>query len=159
MRVAARPLPGSSASLMPHCYLLTISAGSSLDQQSNTISLFQLIEQVNVPANAPPPAGGQLPLEIHAYFRISPLDIGKTWEMRFVLVAPTGLETYSDIISHRVVTPRFRTKTWGVPFPPVLGHYELRVDVRSGSDAAWERDALSWPIAFLTAEQAPAVTH
>src|SRR5690606_21277243 len=133
---------------MPQCYLLGISAGSSLDQQSNNVSLFNLVEQVNVPPGAPPPPNNLLPLELHAYFRLSPEEIGKTIEMRFALVATSGLETLSEIVRHSCVTPRYRTRTLGLPFPPVVGHYELRVDFRSAPQAPWTRDPLAWPISF-----------
>lgn len=144
---------------MPQCYLLGISAGSSLDQQSNNVSLFNLVEQVNVPPGAPPPPNNLLPLELHAYFRLSPEEIGKTIEMRFALVATSGLETLSEIVRHSCVTPRYRTRTLGLPFPPVVGHYELRVDFRSAPQAPWTRDPLAWPISFVELENKPRVTH
>ena len=89
---------------MPQCYLLGISAGSSLDQQSNNVSLFNLVEQVNVPPGAPPPPNNLLPLELHAYFRLAPDELGSTLEMRFALVADTGLETLSEVVRHTCAT-------------------------------------------------------
>jgi len=144
---------------MPQCYLLATTVGSSLDQQSNNISLFNLVEQINVPPGAPPPPGGKIPLEIHAYFRLLPGEMGQVLELRFVLEAKTGLETTGDVISHRVTSPRFRTRTLGLMVPPVLGHYELRVDYRVAGQGEWQRDALSWPIAFLEVETKPQLTH
>jgi hypothetical protein len=144
---------------MPQCYLLGISAGSSLDQQSNNVSLFNLVEQVNVPPGAPPPPNNLLPLELHAYFRLSPEELGKTLEMRFALLAPSGLETLSEVVRHTCATPRYRTRTLGLPFPPVVGHYELRVDFRLSPQAPWQRDALAWPISFVEIESKPRVTH
>lgn len=144
---------------MPQCYMLGIAAGSSLDQQSNNVSLFNLVEQVNVPQGAPPPPNNLLPLEVHAYFRLYPEELGKTIEMRFALVAQSGLETLSEVVHHSCVTPRFRTRTLGLPFPPVGGHYELRVDFRISGNSQWTRDPLSWPISFLEAEPKPRVTH
>lgn len=144
---------------MPQCYLLGISAGSSLDQQSNNVSLFNLVEQVNIPPGANPPPNNLLPLEIHAYFRLAAEELGQTLEMRFALVAPSGLETLSEVVRHSCATPRFRTRTLGVPFPPVLGHYELRVDFRVVGNPHWARDPLSWPISFIEVERKPRVTH
>ena len=57
---------------MPRCYLLTLCSGSALDQQSNNVTLFNLVEQLNVPPGVPPPPGGVIPLEIHAYFTVAP---------------------------------------------------------------------------------------
>ena len=144
---------------MPRCYLLSLCAGSSLDQQSNNVSLFQLVEQVNVPAPGATPPGGQLPLEIHAYFHVAAAELGQSIEMRFALLSVSGLETYSDTVTHRVATPRYRTRTLGLPFPPLLGHYDLRVDFRIGDERTWTRDPLSWPIAFLEVSAKPHVTH
>ncbi len=144
---------------MPQCYLLGISAGSSLDQQSNNVSLFNLVEQVNVPPGAPPPPNNLLPLELHAYFRLAPEELGTPLEMRFALVADTGLETLSEVVRHTCATPRYRTRTLGLPFPPVLGQYELRVDFRVAGSEHWTRDILAWPISFVEVESRPRVTH
>ena len=163
---------------MPRCYFLALSAGSSLYQQSNNVSLFQLVEQVNVAEGTALPVGRQLPIEIHAYFYVHPQEIGQTVEMRFSLVASTGLETFSETMSHRVATPRYRTRTMGLPYPATVGHYDLRVDFRvpsSGSvssswesgtlsapdpaASSWVRDPLAWPITFLEQSRAPTVTH
>jgi hypothetical protein len=144
---------------MPQCYLLALTVGSSLDQQSNNISLFSMVEQINVPPGAPPPPGGKIPLEVHAYFRLLPGELGKNLEFKFVLEAKTGLETSGDVVTHRVTAPRFRTRTLGLPVPPVLGHYELRVDSRISGQSEWYRDPLSWPIAFVEVDTKPQVTH
>lgn len=143
---------------MPKCYLLATSIGSSLDQQSNNITLFSMIEQVNVPPGAVPPPGGKIPLEVHAYFRLGAGEVGQSIEMRFALRAKSGLETFTETVTHRVTTLRFRTRTLGLPVPPVLGHYDLCVDFRVG-EGPWERDELTWPIAFLEAPTKPPVTH
>jgi hypothetical protein len=144
---------------MPQCYLLALTVGSSLDQQSNNISLFSMVEQINVPPGAPPPPGGKIPLEVHAYFRLLPGELGQNLEFRFVLEAKTGLETFGDVVTHRVTAPRFRTRTLGLAVPPVLGHYELRVDFRLSGQSEWHRDPLSWPIAFVEVSSKPQVTH
>lgn len=143
---------------MPRCYLLAVCAGSSLDQQSNNVTLFNLVEQLNVPPGAPPPPGNVIPLEMHAYFVLAPQEIGSQFDVRFAMVASSGLETFSEAFSYRSVTPRFRTRTAGLPFPPVVGQYELRVDVRSGG-GSWTRDAAFWPIAIVEATPRPTVTH
>ncbi len=123
------------------------------------MSLFQLVEQVNVPPHAPAPPQGQLPLEIHAYFHVAAEEIGQSLEMRFSLVSPNGLETFSDGVTHRVATARYRTRTMGLPFPPLLGHYDLRVDFRMAQSSTWMRDPLSWPIAFCEVQTSPQITH
>ncbi len=144
---------------MLRCYLLTLCSGASLDQHSNNVSLFNLVEQINVPPGAPPPPNGTLPLEIHAYFALSGEDLGESFEMRFALRADSGLETYSDVFKHRSVTPRYRTRTLGLPAPPVLGTYELCVDFRREGTGEWRRDPAIWPLFVVEAPPQAAVVH
>lgn len=145
---------------MPRCYLLTLCSGSSVDQHSNNVTLFNLVEQLNVPPNAPPPPGGVIPLEIHAYWELSAGELSTDFEMRFLLIATaTSLETVSNVLSHRSVTPRYRTRTMGLPMPPVLGQYDLRVEWRHTGGGSWSREEVSWPVAFVEQSQQPVVTH
>jgi hypothetical protein len=144
---------------VPSCYLLAIAAGSSLDQQSNNITLFNLVEQVNVPPGVSRSLRQRIPLEIHAYFRLGPEELNHPIEVRSVLVARTGLETYSEPNVITSPTPRFRTRTFGVPFPPVPDQYELRVEWRSSGRDAWRRDPAAWPLTIVEHVPAPKVTH
>jgi hypothetical protein len=144
---------------MPKCYLLTVSGGSSLDRYSNNVTLFNLVEQLNFPKDQPPAPGTVLPLEVHAYFELLPEETTQRFEMRFSLVATTGLETVTDAFSHRASTPRYRTRTMGLPLPPVVGHYELCVDTRPEGSDSWQRDRLRWPLVITELEPRPSVTH
>ena len=144
---------------MPKCYLLAISGGSSLDQHSNNITLFNLVEQLNFPKQSPPPPGSLMPLEVHAYFQLEPRELNQRFELRFVLVSENGLETPTDAFPHRSSTPRYRTRTFGLPAPPVPGAYELRVDSRPVGSEDWMRDARGWPLLVVHNEPRPAVTH
>lgn len=146
---------------MPRCYLLTVCSGSSLDQHSNNVTLFNLVEQINLKPNAEPPPGTLVPVEVHAYFQCAPVELGQNFEVRFALVSmATGLESFSDVFTHRSTTPRYRTRTGGLPLPPVCGGYELRVDWRLPGSSTFTRDSVSWPIYLVEPEvQAPRVTH
>jgi len=87
-------------------------------------------------------------------------QLNREFEMRFALCAETGLETLSETFRHKVTAPRFRVRTLGLPYPPVMGHYSLQVDFRMvGQDTRWERQAASWPIALQEIESRPKVTH
>lgn len=150
---------------MAHCYLLCVSSGSAVDRQSNNVSLFSLVEQINIPAKAVAPPRGFIPVEVHAYFQLAPRQVHRDFEMRFALLAESGLETLSDTFRHRVTAPRFRVRTLGLPYPPVLGQYSLQVDFRmveesgSGAEGAWQRQAAAWPLALCEVETRPRVTH
>ena len=145
---------------MPNCYMLCACVGSSLDQDSNNMTLFSLVEQVNVPPNSPPPPNGVIPLEIHAYWKVGPAEVSQTFLIRFVMVAVhTGLETSSNAFSHRTLTERFRTRTLGLPCPPIPGQYELRVDWRMESAQEWVREATAWPVTLAEAVEQPRVLN
>lgn len=145
---------------MPTCYLLTVCSGSSVDQQSNNASLFNLVEQINVPPGAGAPPGGVVPLEIHAYWQLEPSETGRDFWLRFVMVAMSGLETPSNPHRHRVVSPRFRTRSVGLPYPPVVGAYSLRVDWKLDEEEDWNRAPAIWPVRIHAVEQiTERVTH
>jgi hypothetical protein len=145
---------------LAHCYLLCVSSGSAIDRHSNNVSLFSLVEQINVPAGAAPPPRGVIPVEVHAYFQLGVTQLNREFEMRFALCAETGLETLSEVFRHRVTAPRFRVRTLGLPYPPVVGQYTLQVDLRmAGEDARWQRQAAAWPIALHELDTRPKVTH
>ncbi|MBX3183155.1 MAG: hypothetical protein KIT72_04705 [Polyangiaceae bacterium] len=144
---------------MPRCYFLGVCSGSSLDQGSNNVSLFNLIEQLNLPPGATPPPGGLIPVELHAYWALTPEERGLVFETRFVLVAlDSGLELPTEVSRHTYRTPRFRTRMLGLPHPPVVGEYALRVDVRPGDTDAWRRDPAAWPVYVTELQPRESVT-
>ncbi|MDX2053468.1 MAG: hypothetical protein SFV15_13805 [Polyangiaceae bacterium] len=143
---------------MPRCYFLTLCGGSSLDQQSNNVTLFNLVEQVSL-APGPCPVGALLPLEIHAYFQFAPSELKQTIQLRYSVVAQSGLETTTDVFDHRALTPHYRTRTAGLPLPPVTGSYELRVDWRQAGTEGWTRESITWPLTISEAESRPITTH
>src|SRR5215813_11361569 len=144
---------------MPASYLLLACSGSVVDQHTNNVTLFNLVEQINVPPGAPPPPRGLVPVEVHAYFHVPQPEFGRDFDLRFVMVAQTGLETPTDAFTHRAVTPRYRTRTFGLPFPPVAGKYDLRVDWRMAGDESWHRDAIAWPIAIVEESSQTRAVH
>ncbi len=151
----------SKARSVPRCYLLTICSGSSLDQHSNNVTLFNLVEQINLRPNAEMPPGTLVPVEIHAYFQCEARELGVEFEVRFALVSlETGLESMSDVFVHRSATPRYRTRTGGLPLPPVAGAYELRIDWRRRGTSNFTRDPVTWPVHIAEqAEETQRVTH
>ena len=144
---------------MPRCYMLTLASSSSLDQQSNNVSLFNVVEQLNLPRGVEPPPGALLPVEIHAYFQLEPSEINQRFELRFTLVAASGLETITDAYAHKSSTPRYRTRTMGLPVPPIADSYQLRIETRLLGGEHWSRDPISWPLIVALAESRPAITH
>ena len=144
---------------MPKCYFLTLCGGSSLDQHSNNVTLFNVVEQVNLQPNVEPPPGAFLPLEVHAYFILGPGEVSQSFELRFALVAPSGLELLTDSTQHRSSTPRYRTRSLGLPAPAVPGDYQLCVDIRQPGTEGFTREALHWPLVVARMEPRPSVVH
>ena len=144
---------------MPKCYFIALCAGSSLDQHSNNVSLFNIVEQVNLQANVDPPPGAFLPLEVHAYFILGPGEQSQPFEVRFALVAPSGLELLTETSQHKSSTPRYRMRSFGLPAPIVPGDYQLCVDVRRTGTEAFTREALNWPLVVARLEPRPSVVH
>jgi hypothetical protein len=144
---------------MPKCYFLTLCGGSSLDQHSNNVTLFNIVEQVNLQPNQDPPPGAYLPLEVHAYFLLGPGELSQPFDVRFALVAPTGLELLTDATSHKSTTPRYRTRSLGLPAPAVPGSYQLCVDIRQPGTDTFTRDSSTWPLVVARLEPRPAVVH
>ncbi|HVY30547.1 MAG TPA: hypothetical protein VHB79_28505 [Polyangiaceae bacterium] len=144
---------------MPKCYFLTLCGGSSLDQHSNNVTLFNIVEQVNLQPNQDPPPGAYLPLEVHAYFLLGPGELSQPFDVRFALVAPTGLELLTDATSHKSTTPRYRTRSLGLPAPAVPGNYQLCVDIRQPGTEGFTRDSSTWPLVVARLEPRPAVVH
>lgn len=110
------------------------------------MTLFNLIEQINLQPNAKPPQNGLIPAEMHAYWELEEHELNQDYQMRFVLVAlESGLETPTDPMQHRISTPRFRTRAVGLPFPAVVGRYLLRAEWRT-EEGDWRRDEATWPL-------------
>jgi hypothetical protein len=144
---------------MPKCYFLTLCGGSSLDQHSNNVTLFNVVEQVNLQPNVDPPPGAFLPLEVHAYFMLGPGELSQPFEVRFALVAQSGLEMLTDATSHKSGTPRYRTRSLGLPAPAVPGSYQLCVDIKQPGMDGFTREALAWPLTVARIEPRPTVVH
>jgi hypothetical protein len=144
---------------MPRCYFLTLCGGSSLDQHSNNVTLFNIVEQVNLQPNVDPPPGAFLPLEVHAYYLLDHGELQQSFEVRFALVAPSGLELLTDPVAHKSPTQRYRTRSLGVPAPSVPGHYQLCVDIKQPGSEGFTRDTLHWPLVVARLEARPSVVH
>jgi hypothetical protein len=47
----------------------------------------------------------------------------------------------------------------GLPFPPVVGQYDLAVDIRKAGRQSFQRERTSWPVTIVEADRRPKVTH
>ncbi len=130
---------------MPRAYLVAVSSGSSVDRELNNVSLFNLVEQVALPALEP---GLQLPLELHAYWEADPADLGRDYECRFVFLKGEEVSGQpSPPIRFRQESPRVRARALGLPVP-AAGPHRLGVEWRPAGSERWTRETTRWPISF-----------
>lgn len=143
---------------MANCYLLIICSSSSVDRQTNNASLFNLVERISV---RPDYLGREqaVPLEVHSYWQLQQPETVRPMEIRWVVVAQSGLETPSPTFRHRPEGLRFRLRGTGLPLPPVAGDYSLRVEYRFDDAEDWYRSDIAWPLTVVEAERTPRVTH
>ena len=140
--------------------MLCACAGSSVDQQTNNVSLFNLVDQVRVAPRALTSGRAVVPVEAHAYWRFAHEEVGREIEVRYVMTnEATTLETFSDSVKHRVVTLRMRSRLVGIPLPPVADDYALGVDWRWVDGDRWTREVQIWPMRIREATPRPRVTH
>lgn len=130
---------------MPRAYLLAVAQTSALDSNSNNLSLFNLVEEVQVKT-----AGGILtpgtgvPYETHVYWELEPAALNRAFEMRLVAVQ-NGVEHLSDIIPLVSDKRRHRVRNKGTPLF-FTGVSELKVEWRFTGDAVWTRESAYWPL-------------
>lgn len=133
---------------MPTCYFLALAAGSSLDQETNTWSLFTLIENLQVPK-----VPIDLPLETHLFWVFTPAELDMSFEGRLVIFSSSGREEWSDPFLLNSPTRYYRLRLRGIALSDV-GEYQLSVEWRKMDAEDWTRAALFWPLTVrLNTEQ------
>lgn len=136
---------------MPRCYLLAVSKSSSLDESTNSWSLFNLVEEVQI-------GGGLgeeqvvevrpvLPYEIHAQWEFQEDEMGTPFEFRISIELdgqePLESQTFTITSEHR----RNRVRMTGVQVPGV-GSGQVRARWRQTGDEEWTLEPVAWPIEF-----------
>ena len=129
---------------MPRCYLLTVCTGSSLDESSNNFSLFNLVEQVQVGAQAP--AELVLPLEVHIHLAWSETEFDLPHELRWVVRTEGGGEVLGPVQPLCANSPHLRLRSFGLTVPRFSGPSEVRVEWRSAGSVEWTREPAWWPL-------------
>jgi hypothetical protein len=133
---------------MPRCYLLAVAKSSALDESTNSWSLFNLVEQLQIGglteeqiAEARP----VLPFEIHAQWEFEDEEMGTPFEFKVSI----GVQGQEPLESHLVEihsdNRRHRVRMTGVPVPGV-GRGQVKVLWRSTGDADWTVESLAWPL-------------
>jgi hypothetical protein len=123
--------------------MIAVAQGSTLDRYSNNFSFFQLLEQFR-PAAYP----ARLPVFSHAFFEIDADEAGIEHEVRLLVVLGSRNVFASEAVAFRPSGERHRVRISGLAFPEP-GLYRVMVEwrLRAGDPAAaWNREAVAWPI-------------
>ena len=127
---------------MPRPYLIAICRGSSLDQSTNNMSLFGLVEQVQA-ASVP----SDVPLEFHLHYEFDEAERGRDYEVRALILERGSRQRWeSGPVPIKSPTPRFRLSIHGFRLP-AFGTFDVFAEVREARlDGEWERSPFSWPL-------------
>jgi len=125
---------------MPGCYLLAVTQASALDTYSNNWSLFNLVEQVRLEKFPE-----TLPLEVHSYWKFAPDETNVDFEFRLVLIPQEGDSTFSQPVTLRSSSIRYRIRGSGLPISNP-GDYEIHNEWHSPGDPTWFRSDVFWPL-------------
>ena len=132
---------------MPRCYLVIVCSASSLDVDSNNLSLFNLVERVQFRAGAL--AQLIMPLEVHACWSFSGDERDRDYEARWVVCGADGVEVVGKTFPLRTATPRFRMRMFGIGIPSVSGECAVRTEWRA-LEGGWTREPVTWPLALAS---------
>ena len=132
------------------CYLLAVCTSSSIDKDSNSTSLFNLVESAQLTAFIP---GDLIQLQVHMGLEATPDDIGKEVETRIIWVAESGEETVSEPHTLPFPMKRIRVRSLFLRLPPAPGSYRLFAEWRRLGGDAWERSSCHWPLELQAAPQ------
>lgn len=129
------------------CYFVTMCLSSSLDRETNSFSLFNIVEELQV---APFEPGAAIQVSAHIYFETEPEDVGKSLESRTVWISDVGVETPSVTVNPIPVASsdrvRVRTRSLFMRLPPTLGRYRLVPEWREVGTDRWVRSDMSWSL-------------
>jgi hypothetical protein len=125
-------------------YLIALCSGSALDVNTKNFTLFNLIENLSLPAEA---LGQTLPFEFHFYCRIDPADRGAEFEMRVVRVDEKGATDPGEPLPVRTGDRgHFRLRVTAFRLPRAFGQHLLRVEWRKKGEERWTADPIEWPL-------------
>jgi len=128
---------------MPRVFLVAVCADSAIDQRSNNVSLFNLIEALQI-AELPQ----RIPVEVHVYAEFDEAERGQPHELRFGLEDEHGSVTWrSQIMPVTSDTRRMRIIGQGLNLS-APGSYHLLAEMRPAGEESttWIRASVAWPL-------------
>lgn len=139
---------------MIDCYFLGVCRGSALDRDTNNFTLFQLIEEVQVPEAA---IGTALPFELHFYIAVTGDSLNGRADFQILWKDQNGGEDVrgANVFPIDLSHPRVRTRTGAVQLPPRPGHFRIYLEWRMAGAESWTRSFASWPFVLSIADEPP----
>lgn len=137
---------------MIRCYLLAVCQASSIDRDSNCLTLFQMIEQMQFMGPWPP----VLSIEVHTYWKGVAEDVGQEMECRVIRVAEDGREESGPTNPFAMSAVRVRNRHFAFTMPTRPGSHELRVEWRARGSEDWVRESAFWPFVVESLSETPA---
>jgi len=131
---------------------------STTDRDSNNISLFEILEQINLLGPVPEPsAKAALPMQFEVVSLWSRANLGEPEESsgRIKMIAPNGTVTLTHEFPVALTeNPRIRTQMRSIGFPLLgAGRYTFTVEIRRANDT-WDTVARI-PVQVESMAQAP----
>ncbi|HYC55001.1 MAG TPA: hypothetical protein VEL28_08680 [Candidatus Binatia bacterium] len=121
--------------------MLAVAQASTLDRYTNNFSLFFLFEEFR-PSHYP----ARLSVHSHAFFEVDADEVGADLEVRLLLLRGAEPVFTSNPVAVKPAGERHRVRISGLAIPEA-GQYRVAVEWRrSGSDGAWTREAVTWPL-------------
>ena len=128
---------------MPRHVFTLAALGHAVDAQTNTISLYSILEQIGGPT---------LPLTLPSFVIVTLWhrnegEEGVKFVQRTTLVDPDGNETFHQDADFEMPKPRHRIflAVAGAPFKK-SGVHQIRVWLRRSDEEDWQRDIAAYPI-------------
>lgn len=130
---------------MIRCYLIAMCRWSSIDEETRTLSLFNIVEDMQVAPFAP---RAIVQVELHTHFICDPGDVGTELEVRHVWTSENGEETVGQRPNTFTMSgKKVRVRGLSISLPNSVGQHTLSVEWRRvGSDEMWHRSEVSWPV-------------
>ena len=123
---------------MPSAYGVSVAAGSAQDRESNNLTLFSLVEQVQLVPGATFP--GRLDFEVHSFWEFEPEEREYAHEVRTIVSLNGTTASASEGIhvpSNLLVSGRLRVRLQGLVVLG-LGVHRVASEIRRGG-GEWRR--------------------
>ncbi len=137
---------------MLRCFHFCLAAGSSIDETTKNVTLFNLVEQIHL---VEAQLGTTVGIEVHAYFFVAEAGRHANFEMRVIRIAADGAEDAGSALPFQTREgERMRVRVQMFRLPPAYGTYELRLEWRPRGAEEWRPEPHRWPLMLVD----PAVT-